>query len=164
MPKKRLNPEDRSSAKQDPTPQDSGSEMKTSSRRKRASESDLGTEGRTASRRAPRAAKKAEEPIRPLDSPDSRPMQTSSATSPSDSVPDEKNLESPILSAHSSQVPPITSAKGDGALASSVSTRERIALLAYSYWEARGRQGGSPEQDWYRAEREVLGGLSARDH
>ena len=36
-----------------------------------------------------------------------------------------------------------------------VSQRERIALLAYSYWEKRGRQGGSPEEDWYRAEREV---------
>jgi hypothetical protein len=30
-----------------------------------------------------------------------------------------------------------------------------IARLAYSYWEARGRQGGSPEQDWLRAEREL---------
>jgi hypothetical protein len=37
-----------------------------------------------------------------------------------------------------------------------VSSREKIALLAYSYWEARGRQGGSAEQDWYRAEQEVL--------
>ena len=31
---------------------------------------------------------------------------------------------------------------------------EEIARLAYSYWEARGCQGGSPEEDWYRAERE----------
>ena len=34
-------------------------------------------------------------------------------------------------------------------------TREDIALLAYSYWEARGFQGGSPEEDWLRAEREL---------
>ena len=27
-----------------------------------------------------------------------------------------------------------------------------IANLAYSYWEARGCQGGSPEEDWLRAE------------
>ncbi len=40
-----------------------------------------------------------------------------------------------------------------------VTVREKIALLAYSYWEARGRQGGSPDDDWYRAEREVLGSL-----
>ncbi|MGD0014561.1 MAG: DUF2934 domain-containing protein [Bryobacteraceae bacterium] len=32
---------------------------------------------------------------------------------------------------------------------------EEIALLAHSYWEARGRQGGSPEEDWFRAVEEV---------
>ncbi|MBZ5622715.1 MAG: DUF2934 domain-containing protein [Acidobacteriia bacterium] len=30
-----------------------------------------------------------------------------------------------------------------------------IAKLAYSYWEARGRQDGSPWEDWFRAEREL---------
>jgi hypothetical protein len=30
-----------------------------------------------------------------------------------------------------------------------------VARLAYSYWEARGCQGGSPEEDWARAEREL---------
>jgi hypothetical protein len=30
-----------------------------------------------------------------------------------------------------------------------------IAQLAYSYWEARGCRGGSPEQDWLRAEQEL---------
>ena len=33
--------------------------------------------------------------------------------------------------------------------------QEEIARLAYSYWEARGGQGGSPEEDWLRAEQEV---------
>jgi hypothetical protein len=33
---------------------------------------------------------------------------------------------------------------------------EEISRRAYSYWEARGYQGGSPEQDWFRAERELL--------
>jgi hypothetical protein len=32
---------------------------------------------------------------------------------------------------------------------------EQIAALAYSYWKARGYQGGSPEEDWFRAEREL---------
>jgi hypothetical protein len=32
---------------------------------------------------------------------------------------------------------------------------EQIAALAYSYWEQRGFQGGSPEEDWLRAEREL---------
>jgi len=30
-----------------------------------------------------------------------------------------------------------------------------IARLAYSYWEARAHRGGSPEEDWLRAEREL---------
>ena len=33
--------------------------------------------------------------------------------------------------------------------------REKIASLAYSYWEARGFQGGSPDEDWLRAEEEL---------
>jgi hypothetical protein len=35
-------------------------------------------------------------------------------------------------------------------------TQEAIAQLAYSYWEARGYHGGSPEQDWLLAEQELL--------
>jgi hypothetical protein len=36
-----------------------------------------------------------------------------------------------------------------------VPSREEVAALAYSYWEARGYQGGSPEEDWLRAEQEL---------
>jgi len=32
---------------------------------------------------------------------------------------------------------------------------EEIARLAYSFWGARGCQGGSPEEDWLRAEQEL---------
>jgi len=32
---------------------------------------------------------------------------------------------------------------------------KRIARLAYSYWEARGRPDGSSEEDWFRAEGEL---------
>lgn len=35
-------------------------------------------------------------------------------------------------------------------------THNDIELLAYSYWEARGFQGGSAQQDWFRAESELL--------
>lgn len=30
--------------------------------------------------------------------------------------------------------------------------REEVASLAYSYWQARGEQGGSAEEDWFKAE------------
>jgi len=33
--------------------------------------------------------------------------------------------------------------------------RDAVARLAYSYWAARGYQGGSPEADWLRAEQEI---------
>lgn len=39
--------------------------------------------------------------------------------------------------------------------------REAIARLAYSYWEARGFTGGSSEEDWLRAEREIRESLAA---
>jgi Protein of unknown function (DUF2934) len=32
---------------------------------------------------------------------------------------------------------------------------EEVAALAYTYWAGRGRQGGSPEEDWLRAEQEL---------
>jgi hypothetical protein len=32
---------------------------------------------------------------------------------------------------------------------------EEIARLAYSYWEVRAGLGGSPEEDWFQAEREI---------
>jgi hypothetical protein len=38
---------------------------------------------------------------------------------------------------------------------------DQIAALAYSFWEARGYQGGSPEEDWLRAEKQ-LSALSAK--
>ena len=34
-------------------------------------------------------------------------------------------------------------------------SREEVARLAYSYWEARGCQGGSPAEEWLRAESEI---------
>jgi hypothetical protein len=34
--------------------------------------------------------------------------------------------------------------------------QEAIARLAYSYWESRGGVGGTPEDDWFRAEHELL--------
>ena len=33
--------------------------------------------------------------------------------------------------------------------------RDKVALVAYLRWEARGFQGGSPEEDWVAAEQEL---------
>jgi len=40
-------------------------------------------------------------------------------------------------------------------------SNEEIAKLAFLYWEARGCMGGSPEEDWLRAERELSSMASA---
>ena len=37
---------------------------------------------------------------------------------------------------------------------------DEVAQLAYSYWEARGYQGGSSEEDWLRAEQALRAGLN----
>ena len=37
----------------------------------------------------------------------------------------------------------------------SASAHFEVANLAYSYWEARGNRGGSPWEDWFRAEEEL---------
>lgn len=50
-----------------------------------------------------------------------------------------------------------TGEKADSeALTSAVSVQEKIALLAYYYWEQRGRPGDSPDEDWFRAEQEIF--------
>ena len=35
-------------------------------------------------------------------------------------------------------------------------THTQIAQLAYTFWEARGYVSGSPEEDWTRAEQQLL--------
>src|SRR5579884_2714599 len=40
-------------------------------------------------------------------------------------------------------------------------SREEIAKLAYSFWEGRGYQGGSAEEDWLRAEAQLRGRAAA---
>lgn len=39
-------------------------------------------------------------------------------------------------------------------------THEQIALLAHRFWNERGRQHGRHEEDWLRAEQELLGKAS----
>jgi hypothetical protein len=50
----------------------------------------------------------------------------------------------------------ISSSDGvDTATLGLILNRDAIARLAYSYWAARGYIGGSAEEDWLRAEREL---------
>jgi len=35
--------------------------------------------------------------------------------------------------------------------------QQQVAALAYGFWQARGCPDGSPEEDWFRAERELQG-------
>jgi hypothetical protein len=36
-------------------------------------------------------------------------------------------------------------------------TPEQIGALAYELWQARGCPDGTPDEDWFRAEREIAG-------
>jgi len=55
-----------------------------------------------------------------------------------------------------------TTTKKANAAISSKPTREEIERLAKSYWAARGRLDGYAEQDWLRAEKELLKAASAK--
>jgi len=41
-------------------------------------------------------------------------------------------------------------------------SHQEIAALAYSYWQQRGCQGGSPVEDWARAQRALRQRASAQ--
>ncbi len=44
------------------------------------------------------------------------------------------------------------------------SAQEEIARLAYFLWEARGGEGGSPEDDWFQAEEQYRKRTVRQDH
>jgi len=50
----------------------------------------------------------------------------------------------------SGETPPATAA-----VSAYEPSHEEIAQLAYRYWESRGGQGGSSDEDWLRAEQEL---------
>jgi Protein of unknown function (DUF2934) len=70
---------------------------------------------------------------------------------------EEKTPAAPAVKATST--PKSGSAKSSNEAASSKSRREpsheEVSSLAHRFFEQRGRQHGSHEQDWFRAEREL---------
>jgi hypothetical protein len=67
----------------------------------------------------------------------------------------------PQHSATAAEVPatparePETPARTEAVVSERELSREEIARLAYSLWEARGCQGGNPDEDWLRAEEQL---------
>ena len=57
----------------------------------------------------------------------------------------EPTADAPVSSVATTQQPSLAAATRE----------EQVRALAYSYYAARGYQGGSAEEDWFRAEREL---------
>jgi hypothetical protein len=72
---------------------------------------------------------------------------------------EEITMAEPFKKAKAPAKPRKTAAKKVKAVEAATPTmpsREEIERLARSYWAARGYQDGSAEQDWLRAEQELL--------
>jgi hypothetical protein len=67
-----------------------------------------------------------------------------------------ENTTTPESSAVKTADAPVSSGSvSETAVPDKVTQHDEIARLAYTYWEKRGHQDGSPEEDWFRAEREL---------
>jgi len=66
-----------------------------------------------------------------------------------------KHVVPPETPSISAAEPEIAAPQAFAAIPVSEPSREKVAELAFLYWEARGYQGGSPEADWLRAEHEL---------
>jgi len=83
----------------------------------------------------------------------SRPRRTTTAARPKHSpttadTPEASELKSEVEASSSASSISVSSNGREP-------SHEEVRALAHSYWLARGCQGGSPEEDWRRAEEEL---------
>ncbi len=69
----------------------------------------------------------------------------------------------PVQAAQPETAVPPPALSNEAAPSVGVSLQEQIAQLAYSYWEARGCLPGNPDEDWLRAEQEILRRLKKKN-
>lgn len=67
----------------------------------------------------------------------------------------QRKKHTPVTAVAETVAEPAKEFGGIAAASAYQPTHEDIAALAYSYWVARGYQGGTPEEDWLRAEQEL---------
>ncbi len=142
MPRKRLTKTDPATLDQTPSALDAKPEIESGEGRKKPVRSN-----RMAGRKSTTMRTPAEEK-NPVTVPIPAPIEVPQLAEPA---------STPIIPAKRAEIAkPEIQTSDKEILSHALSIQERIALLAYSYWEARGRQGGSPEEDWFRAEREIV--------
>jgi hypothetical protein len=69
--------------------------------------------------------------------------------------PNKRKTKSPQPAAFATPAPLAPIAEEDVSSETQVLETEAIAQLAHLYWEARGCQGGSADEDWLRAEQKL---------
>jgi Protein of unknown function (DUF2934) len=67
----------------------------------------------------------------------------------------QKNLSPPVPRIGTTRSKPKKAPDSVAVSSDKTVATEDIAKLAYALWEARGGNGGSAEDDWYRAEQEI---------
>jgi hypothetical protein len=76
-------------------------------------------------------------------------------SAPSAAKINHRKIKSPTPTTVEASAPPAPAAEANVGSNGHELKAGEIAVLAYSYWEARGGQYGSAEEDWFRAEQEL---------
>ena len=79
------------------------------------------------------------------------------SVSPAAATPARRTAQRrPRRAAPAAEASPAVESQPAMAATAAAPSRAEIAQLAYTYWENRGCQGSSPEEDWLRAEQALL--------